>query len=121
MHYKITVDDGRTWTEVPKDLYVWIERQCGFNNTMGQPNEPATSSFGNRGVRGKMFTPLPQSRTWQKALIPADVHLIRDVNDDLWTEVVAAGRELWVRDIDDETATTDYLLEQWGPVTEVVS
>lgn len=31
--------------EVDKATYVYYERQAGFRNTLGQPNEPATSSF----------------------------------------------------------------------------
>lgn len=33
------------WREVDKQTYVNHERNAGFHNTMGQPNEPATGSF----------------------------------------------------------------------------
>lgn len=37
--------DGGPWSEVDKETFVRHERFHGFRNTMGQPNEPATSSF----------------------------------------------------------------------------
>jgi hypothetical protein len=50
------------WTEVTKEEYVRAERQAGFHNTMGQPNEPATSSFGAAGgLRGQIRHDLPSS------------------------------------------------------------
>lgn len=49
------------WVEVTKEQYVKAERSAGFRNTMGQPDEPATASFGsNGGVRGTTFDPLPE-------------------------------------------------------------
>ncbi len=33
------------WIQVTKQEYVRVERAAGFNNTMGQPDEPATSGF----------------------------------------------------------------------------
>ena len=42
------------WQEVSKEEFVQAERAAGFNNTMGQPDEPATSGFGGHGVRGRV-------------------------------------------------------------------
>lgn len=33
------------WVEVDKATYVRHERAAGFHNTLGQPDEPATSGF----------------------------------------------------------------------------
>lgn len=33
------------WVEVTKEEYVAAERAARFRNTMGEPNEPATSAF----------------------------------------------------------------------------
>lgn len=51
--YFITVE-GAPEREVTKAVYVDIERGCGFRNTLGQPDEPATSSFGSGGIRGRI-------------------------------------------------------------------
>lgn len=40
--------------EVTKEEYVRAERKAGFHNTMGQPNEPATASFSDGKVSGRM-------------------------------------------------------------------
>lgn len=47
------------WREVTKEEYVRAERQAGFHNSMGQPNEPATTSFGDTGTgrRGTTLDP----------------------------------------------------------------
>lgn len=37
------------WTEVSKAEYVAAERSAEFRNTVGQPSEPATSSFSYTG------------------------------------------------------------------------
>lgn len=37
------------WTEVSKAEYVAAEREAEFRNTLGQPSEPATSSFSYTG------------------------------------------------------------------------
>lgn len=45
-------EDG-DWYEVDKRRWVLAERMAGFHNTMGQPNEPATSSWSvnKRGLK----------------------------------------------------------------------
>lgn len=42
--------------EVTKAEFVSAERNAGFRNTMGQPDEPATAGFGNSriGTRGRV-------------------------------------------------------------------
>ena len=46
------------WREVTKEEYVRAERQAGFHNSMGYPDEPATAAFGDsRGVRGTTLDP----------------------------------------------------------------
>lgn len=40
--------------EVTKAEFVRAERKAGFRNTMGQPNEPATASFSNGTVSGRV-------------------------------------------------------------------
>lgn len=42
------------WIEVTKEEYVRVERQAGFRNTMGQPDEPATAAFGSGALRGRI-------------------------------------------------------------------
>lgn len=43
----------RKWEEVTKEDWVAAERAEGFRNTMGQPKEPATSSFSGKVYEGK--------------------------------------------------------------------
>lgn len=45
------------WREVDKATYVRHERYAGFRNTMGQPDEPATSGFSssNYEVEGRLI------------------------------------------------------------------
>ena len=50
--YFVTTDD-RGEREVNKAEFVAVERRAGFNNTLGQPLEPATSSFSNGDLRGR--------------------------------------------------------------------
>lgn len=40
--------------EVTKAEYVQTERTCGFYNTLGQPDEPATSAFGKGIISGSI-------------------------------------------------------------------
>lgn len=42
--YYVTTDE-RGERKVSKEEFVLVERIAGFNNTLGQPFEPATSSF----------------------------------------------------------------------------
>jgi hypothetical protein len=44
----------REWREVSKEEYVAAERRAGFHNTLGQPREPATSSFSTNGLEGRI-------------------------------------------------------------------
>lgn len=43
--------------EVSKEVYVQAERRNGFRNTLGYPNEPATSGWSNSstGERGRII------------------------------------------------------------------
>lgn len=47
------------WREVTKEEFVNAERRAGFRNTLGQPDEPATTSFGDTdtGIRGTTLDP----------------------------------------------------------------
>jgi hypothetical protein len=48
--------------EVSKAEYVKAERRAGFHNTLGFPDEPATGSFSNVAVCGRMeFVPAAQT------------------------------------------------------------
>lgn len=47
-------DRGETWTQATKAEYVAAERSAGFHNTLGQPEEPATSSWSSGGCAGRM-------------------------------------------------------------------
>lgn len=40
--------------EVPKERYVSAERLAGFVNTLGQADEPATASFSNGALSGRI-------------------------------------------------------------------
>jgi hypothetical protein len=40
--------------EVTKEQFVRAERAAGFRNTMGRPDEPATGSFSNGAVSGRV-------------------------------------------------------------------
>lgn len=44
-HRYFVTTDARGEREVDKAEYVKVERLAGFNNTLGQPLEPATASF----------------------------------------------------------------------------
>lgn len=53
--------------EVTKDEYVRAERAVGFHNTLGQPHEPATSSFGGASVRGRtVYVPAGETTPEEK-------------------------------------------------------
>lgn len=58
----ISLNDGHTWREVTKPEYVALERAMGFNNTMGEPEEPATTTFGRNRVRGTQVIPVTVMR-----------------------------------------------------------
>ncbi len=51
--YFVTTDE-RGEREVAKVEYVQAERNAGFHNTRGQPDEPATAGFGSGAVRGRI-------------------------------------------------------------------
>lgn len=51
--YFLTVS-GAPETEVSKERYVAAERSHGFHNSLGMPDEPATSSFGSGVVSGRI-------------------------------------------------------------------
>jgi hypothetical protein len=56
--YWIFPSGASTWSEVGLDEYVRVERACGFHNTMGQPDRPATAAFtGGDGTRGQTWKP----------------------------------------------------------------
>lgn len=50
--------DNGPWECVSKEAYVQAERSADLHNSMGEPDEPATSAFSNtrngRTVRGMM-------------------------------------------------------------------
>lgn len=48
--YFVTTDE-RGEREVTKEEYVRVERNAGFWNTLGRPDEPGTSSFGSSDPR----------------------------------------------------------------------
>lgn len=54
--YFIRAAGDTLWTLVTKEEYVRHERAAGFHNTMGQPDEPATSSFSSSvyGYEGRL-------------------------------------------------------------------
>lgn len=53
--YWLFLGDSLDPVQVSKQDYVVAERTCGFRNTMGQPDEPATSGFlGLDGTAGVM-------------------------------------------------------------------
>lgn len=56
--YWISKDDRKTWTEVHKVVYVAVERNCGFHNTLGQPDEPATAAFSSGPMHGTTLNPM---------------------------------------------------------------
>lgn len=50
---KYFIGQGNEYKEVSKEEYVIAEREAGFYNTLGYPDEPATSAFvGLFGIRG---------------------------------------------------------------------
>lgn len=52
MKYFLGTTKGE-YKEVTKEEYVIAEREAGFYNTLGMPDEPATSAFvGLFGIRG---------------------------------------------------------------------
>lgn len=53
MKYFLQEKNETDFREVTKEEYVIAERESGFYNTLGFPDEPATSAFvGIFGVRG---------------------------------------------------------------------
>lgn len=51
--YWLRADHQTSWDEVSKADYVAAERNAGFHNTLGQPEEPATSAFSGKGMNGR--------------------------------------------------------------------
>jgi hypothetical protein len=62
--YHYWVREPSRWYEVTKEQFVAAERDAGFHNTLGQPNEPATAGFSGRyGIEGAVTTePFPPDR-----------------------------------------------------------
>lgn len=58
--YWLRADHQTRWDEVSKADYVAAERNAGFHNTLGQPEEPATSAFSGKGMNGRTFSPVPE-------------------------------------------------------------
>jgi hypothetical protein len=58
--------------EVTKREFVLAERMAGFHNTMGQPYEPATASFGSPLVSGRTseVIPLQELQELKAKIIP---------------------------------------------------
>jgi hypothetical protein len=50
--YFIRAEHETEWTEVTKEDFVAKERSVGFNNQLGEPDEPATSAFYSSGWYG---------------------------------------------------------------------
>lgn len=51
-----------TEVEVTKAEFVRAERNAGFHNTMGRPDEPATGGFGNGSIRGRVELVFPDRK-----------------------------------------------------------
>ena len=51
--YWLKTGHDAPWRQVSKREFVAAERRAGFYNTLGQPNEPATSAFSNAGIQGR--------------------------------------------------------------------
>ncbi len=47
--------DGYPEREVMKAEFVARERACGFHNTLGEPDEPATGGFSAGGWCGRTY------------------------------------------------------------------
>lgn len=54
--YFVKVGEG-SWRECAKKEFVHLERQAGFHNTLGQPNEPATGGFSGSNIQGRPISP----------------------------------------------------------------
>jgi hypothetical protein len=52
--YFVQYSGNDPWQEVTKDGYVDAERGAGFYNTLGRPDQPATASFGNGRISGRL-------------------------------------------------------------------
>lgn len=53
--YFLTDDiKSQDFYEVTKEKFVEVERECGFQNTLGQPNEPATVGFSAGKTGGRV-------------------------------------------------------------------
>lgn len=71
--FYLSSDEGMNWREVTKTEWVAAERAAGFKNTLGQPDEPATSSWhsGERCGRQGFLMRDPRDRT-AAADLPVD-------------------------------------------------
>lgn len=81
--YFVQMGESSPWQEVSKENYVNAERMAGFRNTLGRPDEPATSSFSSGPIAGSLcyggknlpeiFVPLEEERMNQM-MTPQQFH-----------------------------------------------
>lgn len=61
--FELSCDGGETWTPATKAQYVSAERSAGFRNTLGEPDEPATSGWSSGSFAGRMAFLRPAAET----------------------------------------------------------
>lgn len=86
--------------EVSKQAFVRAERAAGFNNTMGQPGEPATAGFSNGPSRGRVeYAPGRAAMfTWDWKAQPPMEDIAAEV-----ARLSEAGRKVFMRKFDTES------------------
>lgn len=108
--------DGYAWEEATKESYVQAERRAGFRNTLGQPEEPATTSFSGGSVNGRLcyggrnlpeqFLPLivtqPQEASMARPMTPQAFHLSLVKKFEAHQEAVRKGEEKAYSFLEDE-------------------
>lgn len=111
--YFVALDSGQdwsevVWTEVTKKTFVLAERNAGFRNPLGDPDEPATAGFGGRGIQGyvslgghlpQTFIPLSKEAPMtsanpnQEIPTPEEFHASLRRDFELHLENVTRGKE----------------------------
>lgn len=51
--YRWFIEENGVEREVSKEEWVEMERQAGFHNKMGHPEEPATAGFYGNNIKGR--------------------------------------------------------------------
>lgn len=125
--YFLRVDKDYPWFEVTKERYIAAERSAGFHNTMGQPDEPATSLWTSReGFAGKiqygrrvmmdpdakdLVTELAEVAQREKYHLLGQTQVV--INREFFQDLITARCKLWAI-LEADLIPTEKLEELWS-------